>query len=215
MYFIKMNFRGDTNLGLYGFATDRYCLTGFGNKKMKSVLHVPVYTCNLLNMDMVGLFVAGNSRGIVINDVIEEYNMKTLKHYFDSILVLKTRYTAIGNLVLMNDNGAVISPLIRSQRKSIEEFFGMPCVVSTIAKQKIVGNLGIATNKGCLLHPKVRKNEKELIEQVLGVKSDIGTVNFGSMYPGAGLIANSSGFVSSEHTSGPELGRITEALGFL
>lgn len=215
MNFLKTNFEGDTNLGLYGFATDRYCLLGFNHKRVKSVLHVPLYPCKLLNMDMVGLFVAGNSHGIVINDVINEYEEKNLGRFFDNILVLKTRYTALGNLMLMNDKGIVISPLIKKHRKEISEFFGIPCEAFTIAKQKIVGTLGIATNKGCLLHPKVRKNEKETIEKILNVPSDIGTVSYGSMHPGAGMLANSNGFVTSETTSGPELGRITEALGFL
>lgn len=210
-----MNFNGDPNLGLYGFATDRYCLLGFNNKKIKSALGVPVYACNILNMDMAGIFVAGNSHGIIINDLVEEYDVKRLSLHFKNILVLKTNYTAIGNLVMMNDKGIIISPLIKKHKKKISEFFGLPCEALTIAKQKIVGNLGIATNNGCLLHPKVRKSEKEDIERVLGVVSDIGTASFGSPYPGAGVLANSHGFVTSEQTSGPELGRITEALGFL
>jgi len=215
MYFLKTSFNGDTNLGLYGFATDKYCLLGFSGKKVKHVLKVPIYPCKILNIDMAGIFVAGNSHGIVINDVVEDYNIKSLQRYFDNILILKTKYTAVGNLIMMNDNGAIISPLIKKHRKEIEEFFGISCAVSTIAKQKIVGNLGIATNKGCLLHPKVRAKEKEIIEKILTVSCDIGTVNFGSMYPGAGLLVNSNGFVTSEKTSGPEMGRITEALGFL
>ena len=59
------------------------------------------------------------------------------------------------------------------------------------------------------------EREKRLIEKTLGVDADITTVNFGSPYPGAGIIANSNGFVVSEKTGGPELGRITDVLGFL
>jgi len=213
--FLRTNFNGDINLGLYGFATDSYCFVGIRNKKIKRTLGVPVYSCPLLNMDMIGIFVAGNSKGIIINDFVEEYDIHRLRLYFKNILVLRTRYTALGNLILMNDNGIIISPLIKKHRKALSDFFGVPCEASTIAKQRIVGTLGIATSRGCLLHPKVRKSEKETIERVLDVKSDTGTVNFGSPYPKSGLIANSNGFVVSERTSGPELGRITEALGFL
>lgn len=215
MNFLKMNLEGDPNLGLYGFATDKYCLLGFANKKIRQTLSVPVHYCKLLNMDFTGLFVAGNSSGIIINDVIEEYELKNLERFFEKILVLKTKYTALGNLVLMNDNGIIISPLLRKHKKEIEEFFGLPCEASTIAKQKIVGTLGLATNKGCLVNPKIKKKEMEAIQRVLKVNADIGTVGYGSMHPGAGIIANSRGFVVSEATSGPELGRITEALGFL
>ncbi|MBI3190668.1 translation initiation factor IF-6 [archaeon] len=215
MNFLKTNFNGDTNIGLYGFATDKYCLVGVNNKKIKPVVGVPVFVCRILNLDFAGIFVAGNSEGIIINDTVEEYEGYKLKAHFSKILVLKTKYTAIGNLVMMNDNGAIVSPLLKKHRKAISEFFNIPCESTTIAKQNIIGNLGVATNRGCLVHPKIRKNEKEIIERVLGVKSDIGTVSFGSPYPRAGIIANSHGFVVSEMSSGPEMGRVTEALGFL
>lgn len=211
----RMNFAGDPNLGLYGFATDGYCFLGINHKKVRHTLGVPIYPCTLLNTDFAGMFAAGNSHGIVISDYVEDYDMPKLSRYFDNILVLRTKYTALGNLILMNDNGIVISPLIKKHRKEISDFFDINCSVSTIAKQRIVGNLGIATNKGCLLHPKVRKNEMKIIEETLKVSADIGTVNFGSPYPGAGILANSNGFVVSETTSGPEMGRINEALGFL
>ncbi|MCX6815850.1 MAG: translation initiation factor IF-6 [Candidatus Aenigmarchaeota archaeon] len=212
---LRTNFNGDPNLGLYGFATDKYCLLGLQMGKVGKALGVPMHMCKILNMDMAGLFVAGNSQGIIISDYVNDYNSMQLKQLFDKILVLNTNYTALGNLIMMNDHGVIISPFIKKFRKTISNFFNLPCEAATISKQKIVGNLGFATNKGCLLHPKVKKSEMEIIERVLSVKSDIGTVTFGSSYPGAGLIANSNGFVVSDRTSGPELGRITEALGFI
>ena len=215
MNFIKTNFNGDTNVGLYGFATDKYCLLGANNKKIKPVLKVPVFTCRILNLDFTGIFIAGNSNGIIINDTIEEYEIHRLKSHFDMILVLDAKYTAMGNLIMMNDSGAIISPLIKKYRREISGFFGVPCESTKIAGQNIIGNLGIATNRGCLVHQKIKKSEKDIIERVLRVKSDIGTVSFGSPYPRAGIIANSNGFAVSDASSGPEMGRITEALGFL
>lgn len=217
--FIRTSFNSDPNLGLYSFATDKYCFLGLNNKKVskkiKQTLRVPFYICPILNTNFSGIFVAGNSYGIVISKPVKYYDMYRLRHYFENILVLKTKYTAIGNLILMNDNGAILSPLLKKNKQEIKQLFCINCEISTIAKQRIVGNLGSATNRGCLLHPKVRQNEKKIVEDVLGVESDIGTVNYGSSYPGAGIIANSNGVVVSEQTSGPELGRIIEVFGFL
>lgn len=212
---LRTSFNGDSNLGLYGFATDKYCLVGVHSKRLQATLDVPVYHIPLLNMDLSGIFVCGNSHGIMIPEIVEEYNMPHLRKHFDNILVLRSKYSALGNLIMMNDNGIVLSPLLKKERKKIEKFFKLPCAVSMIARQRVVGNLGIATNKGCLLHPKVKKDEMKIIEETLGVKCDIGTVNFGSPYPGAGIITNSSGFAAGEASSGPELGRINEALGFI
>lgn len=65
------------------------------------------------------------------------------------------------------------------------------------------------------MHPRTTDSEKRKIKDVLGVDVDIGTVNFGSPFPSSGAMANSNGFIASPESSGPELGRITEALGFI
>ncbi len=131
------------------------------------------------------------------------------------MLVLESDYTALGNLMLLNDKGAIISKFLRKEKKEIEEFFGIRCETGNIGSLNFVGSLGVATNKGCLLHPKAKKTEIEKIESVLGVKADIGTVNFGSPFPRSGLIVNTNGLVMSDQTSGPEMQRINEVFGFI
>lgn len=213
---LQMNFRGDPNIGLYGFATDKFCLIGepVARKKLKKELNVSVEQSFVFDTSLVGIFCAGNSHGIVTTKHMDWKELEKIKKKFN-VLALDTNYTAVGNLILMNENGALISPLIRKEKQKIAKFFSLPCEVGTIAGLRIVGTLGIATSKGCLLHPKAKKKEMKVIENVLGVEADIGTVSFGSSYPGAGIIANKNGFATSESTSGPELGRINEALGFL
>lgn len=219
MQFLRTNFDGDPNLGLHGFATDKYCLVGSEKhvKKIRDVVKVHVHAQPALNMDLIRIFCTGNSSCMVMPKVFEDFDPdfieKANKHA--DVLLIDSKYTSVGNLVLANDKGVVLSPLLKKHRKEIERFFGLRCETTTIARMNITGNLGFATNKGCLLHPKVKEKEKRMIEKTLGVDADITTVNFGSPYPGAGLIANSNGFVVSEATSGPELGRITDVLGFL
>ena len=65
------------------------------------------------------------------------------------------------------------------------------------------------------MHPEVTEEEADVIEKTLDVSLELGTVNFGSPYPGSGVIANSSGFIASRACSGTELGRISEALDFV
>lgn len=219
MGILRINFDGDPNLGLYGFATDKYCFLGADGyaTKMKETLKVHVYSLHLLNMDLVKLFCAGNSSGVIIPKILEDFGEDNLEKIRRRIkaLFIDTRYTCVGNLILINDRGAILSPLLKKHKREIEKFYGVECAITKIAGMNIVGSLGFTTNKGCLVHPKIREREKRIIEKTLQVDVDITTVNFGSPYPGAGLIANSNGFVVSERTSGPELGRITDVLGFL
>ena len=216
---LRTNFDGDPNLGLYGFATDKYCIMGNDrySAKLKDVLKVHIHSWPLFNMDLIRLFCTGNSTGVIVPHMLKDYDrdiLDKMKKHFE-MLIIKDRYSSVGNLILLNDNGVILSPLLKKHKKEIEKFFGVRCETTTIAGLSIVGNLGFATNKGCLLSPKVREREKKIIEKTLQVDADITTVNFGSPYPGAGLIANSNGFAVSEQSSGPELGRITDVLGFL
>lgn len=218
-HFQRINFHGDNNVGLYAFATDKYCISGLRNKdinkKIKESLNVKVHNFEFLGTELAKLFAAGNSLGIILSSIIPAYEVKEFKEMFDGeVKVLKVNY-ALGNFVLMNDKGIVISPEIRKHQEEIEKFFSLDSKICTIAKLNLVGSLGLASNKGCLLHPDVSDREAEIISSVLGVEVNIGTVNFGNPYVGSGIIANSNGYLTSKSTSGPELGRITETLGFL
>ncbi len=219
MHVLRTNFEGDPNVGLYGFATDKYLIAGADKylPKLKETLKVQAHSVHFINMDLAKLFSAGNSSGMVIPEFVEDFDKEEIDKIRSHIKVLsiKTPYTSLGNLILMNDNGIVLSPFLRKHKSELSKFFGIECQISKIALMNIVGSLGFATNKGCLVHPKIREKEKRLIEKTLQVTVDVSTVNFGSPYPGSGIIANSNGFVVSEWTSGPELGRITDVLGFL
>lgn len=217
MPIFRTNFYGDPNIGLYGFATDKYCIMGLKrkeNKKIKPAIGVHLRVSSAMHTSFASLFMAGNSYGLVVPRMLEGYELDLLKKSFE-ILVLDTDYTAIGNLILLNDKGIILSPLLRKHKDAVKKFFDIPCEVSKIAGTIVVGSAAIATNRGCLLHPHVKETEKKIIEETLQVNSDIGTVNFGSPFVKSGIIANSHGLIVSEACSGPEMGRITEALGFV
>lgn len=210
---ITTSFMGDANLGLFGFATDRYCVVGASPKnpkKVKEALKVPIIKSSMLGTDLTGVFSTGNSDGIIVADMLSDYEIEKLKEKVN-VLVLDTRYTAIGNLVLMNDYGCVISKLIKKEKNRIERFFGLDCAISNL-KLNVIGSLAIATNRGCLVYPEIKENYAKEIERALKVKVDIGTANFGSMFVGSCLIANSYGLLVSNRATGVEVARIEETL---
>ncbi|MEM5836319.1 MAG: translation initiation factor IF-6 [Candidatus Aenigmatarchaeota archaeon] len=220
----QTNFFGDHNLGLYGKACDRICILGkvLENKreKIEEVLKVKTVALTLSNTDFVGIFCALNENGIVLTKILTEMEKEKffeLKKLFDmNLLILKSKYTAVGNLILCNGKGAIVSEVLsKKERKEIEDCLGVETIFSSIAKIKTVGSCGVATNKGCLLHRDVSEEEIKIVEEVLKVKADIGTANFGSPFVGSCCIANSNGALVGESTSGPEISRIQEALDLL
>lgn len=221
-FFLQKDIHGDPNVGLYGFATDSYAIAGVHDRRfleeLEELLQVRVYTTSLLRLDLLRIFVTGNSRHIVAPGFIPDSDMESLRSIAKmagaEVVVVDTQH-ALGNLILMNDHGAVISPLIKKHREELEKALEAPVAVGQIAMLNIIGSLGFATSRGCLVHPAALGNEADLLEKILKVKVDVGSVSFGSPYPGAGLIGNRNGFLASKNTSGIELERIAETLGFV
>jgi len=147
----------------------------------------------------------------------EKEKFLELKKLFGmNLLILKSKFTAVGNLILCNGKGAIISKVFnKKEKKEIEDCLGVEAVFSSIAGIQTVGSCGIATNKGCLLHRDAKEEEIKIVEDVLKVKVDIGTANFGSPFVGSCIIANSKGALVGESTTGPEIVRIQEALELL
>jgi translation initiation factor 6 len=214
--FLKTNFNTDPNIGLYGFATDEYCLLGSKPKKkifekIKKTVGVVVKVSTVGGSELAGLFSVGNKNGIILTKIVEEYELKRLKKMFDvNIGVLKSKETAIGNLIVCNDKGCLISKSLKKYRKKIFDILDVEVEVGRIAGLDIVGSITIASNRGCLCHRDANEDELKMIEELLKVKADIGTVSYGSPFVKSGIIVNSNGVIFSEQTTGPEMGRIEE-----
>lgn len=214
--FLRANFNGDPNIGLYGFATEKYVLLGSRtkiSKKIEEALGAKILHATALHTGFTGIFCAGNSSGIVMPRILREYELEAFRSFFENILVLDTDYSALGNLLLLNDSGVIVSPLLRRHKAEIQRFFGLPCAVSKVCGVNVVGSMAVAVNSGCLAGVGVKKKEIEAIEDVLDVELGVGTVGYGSRFVRSGIIANSRGCIVSDASTGPEMGRISEALG--
>ncbi|TRZ54644.1 translation initiation factor IF-6 [archaeon] len=216
MKFIRANFNGDPNIGLYGFASDGYCLLGNHPKhrqKMEELLKVKISAAQIAGTELAGIFAAGNSNGILVSKIADAREKKEIKKALGiNILVIKANATAIGNLVVCNDKGCIISSKLKKYGKDIAEALNCETAVGNVAGLHIVGSAAVATNKGCLCHRDASEEELKLIEDLLKVKTDIGSIG-GSPFVKAGIIANSYGIVVSEEASGPEMQRIDEVFG--
>jgi translation initiation factor 6 len=207
---------------LFGKSSDRFCLIGNfvqekSVKKIEEVLKVGVVRATVANTDLVGVFCCFNSNGIVLPNILtrtEMENFKKLKKEFGiNLEILKTRFTAIGNLVLCNDKGAVVSKIFsRINKKRIEDCLGVESESCSMAGTDVVGSSGVASNKGCVVHRDAGEEEVNKIEQILKVQTDIGTANFGSPFVGSCCFANTSGVVVGESSTGPEVNRLMEVL---
>jgi len=151
---------------------------------------------------------------VILPPFATEEEVEAIKSASDfNVTVMDTKKTAYGNLVLANDKGAVADPrLDRGVVNKIGDTLGVEVVSSEIAGLPYVGSLATATNKGVLAHPMLKGEERKVLEDVLKVPVDVGTINCGIPYVATGLLGNSYGAVMGLLTTGPEMFIIGQAL---
>ncbi len=214
MQFIKTSFNGDPNIGLYGFATDSYCLLGFKPatlKKINDTLGVEAKICSIAGTQFIGIFIAGNKNGLLLPKIAEDYEIKKIKELLGiNVEIIRSKQTALGNLILCNDKGCLIPRSLNQYKDKIRDVLGVDVEIGTVADFDIVGSAARASNKGCVVHREASEAEIKKIEDALNVKVDVGTVNFGTPFIKAGVIVNSKGLIVSELSTGPEIDRCFE-----
>jgi translation initiation factor 6 len=215
----RMSFNGSPNIGVFVANTETLAIVPPEISQrdveiIKQELKVEIIRTTIDESSVVGSLVAGNSNGLIISQYALDSEISKLEK-FTKVAKLPEKMTAAGNLILANDYAAIVHPqLSKKAIDVINRTLKVKAVKGTIAGLKTVGAAGAATNRGLLVHPNVTEEEIKLLEKVFELPVDIGTVNLGSPLIGTALIANSKGYLAGSLTSGFELGRIEEALGF-
>jgi len=216
-----MNFNENPNLGVFCRANDKvgFIQKGLSKKiriKISEVLDVKIVELGIADASIIGSLLSANSKGAIICDFADEESIKIIKKEGLDLSVVSDKINAAGNDILVNDKGALVHPDIKDKTmKEMENVFDVPVFRGTIGSLKTVGMAAFVTNKGLLCHPKATEDEIKVLEKLFKVPVMIGTVNHGSPVIGSGLVANTKGAIIGDRTTGIEMGRIEEALGFL
>ena len=220
----KVNFKGDPNIGLYCVATDKYAIMGEEISKtklklLKEVLNVPIITSKIYGTPFIGIFCVANSNTVLVPDIIFEDEFENLTKKMKGIAEvkkIKTFKTALGNNILCNDKIAILSQeFSESESKVIQSALSVKTKNLKLAEGDVPGSYGILTNKGGIFGSIVQNSELKVSEKLIGFELGVGTVSTGSSIMGSGIIANSNGFLVSSNSTGFEMGRIDESLGFI
>lgn len=208
---------GSPNIGVYCFCTEDVLIVppGLANRKMgqfEQALGVKVCSTTIGGSTLVGALVTGNSNGLLVPHTIRDYEYEKLRQ-FSEIVIVNSRWTALGNVVLANDLGAVVHQDAPNEvTKAVNEGLKVEFAQSNIGTLSFVGALGIATNKGALLSPNTLKEERSIIESALHVDAELSSTNGGVQFVRSGILANSRGAVVGPLTRGAELMQISKAL---
>jgi len=214
-------FFGTAEVGLFAMATDELCivppqLKPRQKRLIEEALRVKVIPTTLASSFLIAPMVAGNSNGLVVSMMALDEEVEAIKKKAGdlNVLVLESKYTAVGNLILVNDKAALVSALFKKREASkIEDALGVEVVRGRIMGRPYVGSLAVVTNEGGLVHVEVSEEEERRLSELFKVDFMPGTVNDGVPFVRSGIIANSRGAVIGSVTTGPELMNISRALG--
>ena len=207
------------NIGIFLKANDKFVFVPKGlaqtkTSKLTESLRVPAYYTSVAGSRLLGPLISMNNNGILVSRIVEDYEMKELVNGTGlNVERFNSRFTAVGNLVVGNDRGAIASPILNPEAiKQIKDVMGTEVEVMSIKGFMQVGSLVVATNSGAAVYPDATTAETERISEALGVEVYPVSVNGGVPYISSGLVANSTNAVVGDLTTGPELVFMTRAL---
>jgi translation initiation factor 6 len=217
MKIAKISFYGNPNVGLYAYATDKYCLVGRGVEdkfasEIEKNLCVPVHRINIAGTSLIGALLAGNSKCLLVPKIAFPEEIAELTKLGINCKILESDQTALGNNIACNDKGAIISPeYSKEEQEFIEESLGVQSVKMNIGMVDVTGSTVVVNSKAGLIHIYASDSEKKEAERVLGVSLERTTVNFGNPYLRSGIILNSNGLIMGEPTTTVEVMQIQDA----
>lgn len=210
---------GSASIGVYSLVTDKILIVPklVPSKKAERLaewLKVKLIHTTMGGSVLVGALACANSNGLLLPNFVKQEELEAIQSVFrGNITIMETKKTAYGNLVLANDYGALVDPRLKTPE--VQEICKTLCIEvapGEIAGLPYVGSLAVATNKGVLAHPLLKDSERKLVEKMLKVPVDVGTINCGIPYVGTGLIGNRHAAVAGSLTTGPEMFIIGNAL---
>lgn len=217
----RVDIVGNPNLGVFILATDKVVLVPYNlsDEKIEIIndtLKVDVVRASVSGSSLIGSLAVANSNGIVVSPHVLDREIKQFEDLGFDVATIPDKYTAIGNIVATNDNGAIASPFLSNESiKIIKRTLDVNVESTSMVGCDIIGSVISVTNKGFLIDKNAVETELDFAQEVFDVEGDIGTVGKGISLVGACSIANSYGAIVAKDSTGPEMARVEEALGFL
>ena len=214
----KYAFYKSPNIGIFVKCNDQFLVLplGFATTKtsmLSKYLEVSdsIYV-SIADTRLLGPMMVMNNNGILVSSITSDEEINILKEKSQlNVERLRSKYTAIGNLIATNDHGAIVSPLCNDVKTQIQDILGVSVISMTISGYIQTGAMIVATNKGAAAYPNASDDEIKTISDILNVNVEPVTINGGIPFLASGIIANSKSVVVGNMTSGPELIMLSRA----
>lgn len=215
----KTSLYGNDYIGAFSVTNDNITLVGgnpggSGKTIIRENLKTRIVETLINGSDLLGIYSVMNSKALVVPEMAYRSEVDRLRTELPELEVhaFKTDLNAVRNNILVNDRIAVINPHFSAKEaKEIEEMLGVEAVRMSIGGFETVGANNILTNKGIVMNNRVSEEEETRLRDLFKSVSQ-STANLGSVSIGLCTVANSSGVVAGNSTTGYELANICEGL---
>ncbi len=182
------------------------------NKVISESLGTELIQMTIGGTKLLGSLSVMNSKGIIMSNMTSEDELSLIPKDL-TVTVLKDQINALGNDILVNDKAALVhEDFDNKSLKIIEDALDVEVKRGSFGDIKTVGSCGLLTSKGLILPPSMTDEDIDDISNFFGIKGKIGTANFGNVYVGASVVANSEGALIGEDSTTIEISNIEEAL---
>ncbi len=211
----KLKIRQSPYIGVFCSITDEIALvpkdiTSAEFTKIKN-FDVEILKTKIVDSTLLGVLMSGLGTKFVAPDLLS----KDEEDFFSSkgIELLAIGNKAYGNIMALNSNGGIVSTIADKETfREIKKFFGLKLVHKAFSCTDLVGSSLVVTEKGFIVNPEIKETEFKLLKKTFKVEGQATTSNYGDIFVGNGVIANSNAVFAGDYTTGTELMRIDEGL---
>ncbi len=213
---LRSKIMGSSYVGLFCLANDSLCFVPKGIeeralKEIEKTLNVKTVKITIYDSYLLPVFGKMNNKKMFLPSQIKPRELEEIEKEI-SVELLNTE-SALGNLLVVNDYGAVISKTLSSEIVKDIQKTGLETTHTNIAKTDVVGSSLLSTSKGFVMNPNASPEEVKAVQETLKVKGGFSTANTGDVFVSNSIIANKNGVIAGDLTTGHELNHIDEALG--
>lgn len=210
----KTSILGSPHIGIFAYVNNHFAVVPPGTsrntkKTIEEILEVEVIETTIGGSRLIGIFLAGNDNVLLVSPIVFPEELDELNSQLEGrvrIVVFETKNTAIGNLLSINNKGALLSTdFSLDEMERLQKYLNVPMKRIELLNYKAIGSLIACNDNVALTHPLLSEDEAKLISETLSVVANGATVNEGIGLVKSGVLLNNKGLLVGSNTTGPEL----------
>jgi translation initiation factor 6 len=207
----RTNINNTPYLGVSSFCSKDFCIVPTNilkkeEKILNDFLNTKIIKTSINQSSLIGVYTIGINNKLVIGDnSITSKEMDVLEKEGINVKIIKD-YNALGNLLAINSNYGIASPLLSdSTVKEISKFLNVNIEKKKCVGMDISGSSIFVNDNLFIVNPNIEKKEYNYLSKKFKVPGIASTLNYGNSFVGNDAIGNDNALLLGSLTSNVEL----------